>query len=54
MITSEEIRQLSDDYNISLIAAKNILVKKKLLRDCENASSLDELKDVVFRLIRLS
>ncbi|WP_454287227.1 hypothetical protein [Rhizobium arsenicireducens] len=51
MITIDEVRQLMASGNMGLLEAKKILKRRRLLEDLEKATSLEDLKDVIRRMI---
>lgn len=50
-ITGDDIRTLRDDLEIGMETAKNILTKRALMKRCDEAQSIDDLKQIIQFLI---
>ena len=54
MPTSEEVRKLMEQRNISMQEAKRMLVKQELMDACREATTFSELQEVLLRAINLA
>lgn len=50
--TIEEVRAYCAKHNVGLLEGRRILVREHLVKDLDDASTIDDLKAVIRRIIK--